>query len=153
MYQRKAAEILKTLDETASQIEKLAKEGYINPKIASQVVSRIDSFSDKYQASVFGVDGLKAHQAKVLKRDSDEPYMDTFNNPQKVIKSDPDEPYMHVAPGGYSGKDIPTFDNDVSSSVSERDEYDVRDLSEWSDKTKKQPSWSKGSKGKSTAQG
>jgi hypothetical protein len=46
-----------------------------------------------------------------------------------------------------------TFDADISSSVHDRDEYQVRDLNEFASGTKKQPSWEKGPAGKSTAIG
>lgn len=154
MYDKnQALQILSTLDQTASQIEALAKKGKLDPRVASALTKELDTFSDKFHVASLGEEHFRAHQAKVLKKDSDEPYMDTFNNVQKPIKTDSDEPYMHKAPGGYNSKDIPTFDDDRSSSVSERDEYDIRDLSEWSDKTKKQPSWPGGSSGKSTKQG
>lgn len=148
-----AEQILDTLDRTATQIDALAKSGKLDPRVAAALTKELDSFSDRYHIAAFGEEHFRAHQAKVLKRDSDEPYMDTFNNVQKPVKTDSDEPYMHKAPGGYNSKDIPTYDDDRSSSVSNRDEYDVRDLSEWSEKTKKQPTWPGGSSGKSTRQG
>lgn len=153
---KQAAQILSTLDQTANAVDDLAKRGKVDPRLAAQLTRNLDTFADRYQAQVFGEENLKAfqeRQAKVIKQDSDEPYMKTFDNPQKPIKVDSDEPYMHKAPGGYNSKDIPTYDDDKSSSVSNRDEYEVRDLSEWADKTTKQPSWPGGSSGKSTRQG
>ena len=53
----------------------------------------------------------------------------------------------------FNGKSIPTYDQDNTHSMTERDEYNVRDVSEWSDGTKQQPSWERGPAGKSTKQG
>ncbi len=142
---KKAAQILSSLEQTANAVDELAKSGKVDPRIAAKLTKNIDSFCDSLHVAAFGEEHFKAHQAKVLKRDSDESWMDTFDNPQKPIKVESDEPYMHKAPGGYNSKDIPTYDDDISSSVSNRDEFEVRDLSEWSDKTKKQPSWPGGS--------
>ena len=79
--------------------------------------------------------------------------MNTFDNPNKVIQSDKDEPYMHSIGPSFNAKGIGTYDVDRTSTVSERDEYAVRDLNEYAGGTKKQPSWAKGPAGKSTKQG
>ena len=76
-----------------------------------------------------------------------------WHNVQKPLQTDPDEPYMHKTEKSFNSKGIPTYDDDKSSSVRHRDEYDVRDLAEWTDKTEQQPSWDGGSSGKSTRQG
>lgn len=151
-----ANKILSTLDDTANKIDQLSKTGKLDRKLASEIVNNIDSFSDKFQVYAFGPESLIKHKAKVaevIQRDSDEKYMDTFDNVQKVIKSDADEKYMHHTGPTFHGKGIGTYDTDDSSQVRNRDEYQVRDLSEYADKTTKQPSWAKGPAGKSTKQG
>lgn len=152
-----ANKVLTTLDTTANTIDSLAKAGKIDPRVASQITKDIDSFSDRFQVAAFGEKSLSAHQskvAKVIKQDADEAYMKTFENPIKPITTDADEPYMHKAEHGYnSTKDEETFDADRSSSVHDRNEYAVRDLNEFAEGTKKQPSWDKGPAGKSTKQG
>lgn len=154
-----ANRVLSTLDNTAEQLEALAKAGKIDPKLASTIAHDIDAFADKFEVAVFGKDNLmkrasKLRQAKVIQRDSDEKYMESFKNPIKTITTDADEPYMHKAEPGYnSTKSIETYDADISSSVHDRDEYNVRELNEFSPGTKKQPSWEKGPAGKSTAIG
>ena len=153
MDKQAASKILSRLDSTANEVEKLRDDGHLNPREANELLHNIDGFADRLQIAAFGEDAFRAFQAKVIERDSDEPWMDTFENPQKPIQTDPDENYMHTAPGGYNSKDIPTFDSDDTIQVTERDEFEVRDLSEWADKTKPQPSWAKGSAGKSTKQG
>lgn len=145
-----ANRILTNLEHTANEIEKLANSGHIDTRLASDLVSKIDGFSDKFEIATFGLESFRARQAKVLQRDKDEPYMDTFNNPNKVISGDKDEPYMHSVGPSFNSKGIGTFDVDRSSAVADRDEYQVRDLNAYAEGTKKQPSWAHGSAGKST---
>lgn len=153
MDKQAAGKILLKLESTASEVDTLAKAGKIDPKVASELVKNIDQFSDKFEIAAFGKAAFEARKAKVLEQDSDEPYMKTFENPQKVIEGDPDEPYMHESGASFNGKSIPTYDSDDTSQVTDRDEYSVRDESEWSDGTKQQPSWTRGPAGKSTKQG
>jgi hypothetical protein len=154
-----ANRVLSTLDSTAEQLDGLAKAGKIDPRLANSIAHDIDVFADKFEVAVYGKENLskrvaKLHQAKVMQRDSDEEYMKTFENPIKPITTDADEPYMHKVQHGYnSTKDMETYDADISRSVAERPEFQVRDLNEWSDGTKKQPSWEGGPAGKSTAIG
>lgn len=147
-----ANQVLSTLDKTAERIDGLAKAGKIDPKIASGLVREIDGYADKFQVAAFGEDSLRNFKAKVLKKDSDEKYMDTFDNPNKVVQSDSDESYMHKTEPSFNSKSIDTYDQDRTTTVSDRKEYDVRDLSEMSTQSK-QPSWTGGSGGKSTKQG
>jgi hypothetical protein len=144
MEKRIANKILTNLEYAATELENLAKAGKVDPRLAAQLVSDIDGFSDKFEMSIFGVDSFKNRQAKVLQMDNDEPYMRTFDNPNKVITSDKDEAYMHTAPGGYRSDDIGTFDVDRSATVVDRQESAVHDLSPFADKTKQQPSWTSG---------
>lgn len=153
MDKQAAGKILSRLEATANDVEELAKAGKIDPRVASELTQNIDQFSDKFEIAVFGEAAFKARQAKVIQRDPDEGYMDTFENPQKVIEGEPDEPYMHESGASFNGKSIKTYDSDDTSQVTERDEYAIRDVSEWADGTKQQPSWSKGPAGKSTKQG
>jgi len=151
-----AAQVLDTLDSTGNEMERLAKAGFIDARVASELVHLIDTSADRIQTAAFGQNGLEAYKAKVakvIKQDSDEPYMKTFENVNAPEKVESDEPYMHKTEPSFNSKSIPTFDQDNSATVSERNEYDVRDLSEWTAPTKKQPSWPGGSSGKSTKQG
>lgn len=148
-----ANKVLSNLDLAADKIEALAKDGKLDPRVASSLIHDIDSFADKFEVAAYGKENLRGRMAKVLKRDPDEKYMDTFDNPNKVIQSDADESFMHKTPASFNSDAIDNFDADRSSTVSERDEHVVRDLSQWADKTTKQPSWARGPAGKSTRQG
>lgn len=139
-----ANRVLTNFDRVAGKIEKLAADGKIEPASAAALVREIDTYADRFQVAAYGADKLAAHKAKVAKvfqSDSDEKFMKTFDNPNKLISGDSDEDYMKE------------FDTDNSSEVTERDEHQVRDLSEHADGTKKQPSWARGPAGKSTRQG
>jgi hypothetical protein len=148
-----ANRILSNLDATATRIEAAAQAGRIDPRVAASLAKEIDAFSDRVHVAAFGEESLRRHQAKVLKRDPDESFMDAFENPNAPIKTDPDEEFMHKVGPSFNSKGIGTYDVDGSSAVSNRDEYNVRDLNEYADGTKKQPSWAKGPAGKSTRQG
>ncbi len=157
MNKRLANKILTNLDETANLVDKLAKEGKINRKVAAELNRNIDSFSDKLQATAFGKQSLatwRAQVGKVLQCDSDETtYMGTFDNPQKVLEEGTPQEYMHNSGKSFNCDSIPTYDSDDTSGVTDRKEYAVRDLSEHADPMKQQPSWAGGPAGKSTRQG
>jgi hypothetical protein len=157
MIQKQIAnKILANLDETADKIDGLAKSGKIDPRLAASLTRDIDAFSDKFHVAAFGSASLKRHAlkvAKVIQKDSDEPYMNTFDNPNKVIQSDADETFMHKTDKSFNADAIDNYDQDRTTTVTDRKEYQVRDLSEYAESTKKQPSWSKGPAGKSTHQG
>jgi hypothetical protein len=157
MNKQLANQILSKLDETANLLDKVAKSGKLDPKLAAELTQNIDSFADRFQVATFGDKSLTAWKSKVgkvLQCDSDEKhYMNTFENPQKPIEVEADEPYMHRTEKSFNCDSIPTYDSDDTSQVTDRKESDVRDLSEWSDGTKPQPSWTGGRGGKSTRQG
>jgi len=143
-----ANKILTNLDRSAERIEKLASEGHIEARLASTLVRELDAFADKFEVAAYGEKNLAARMAKVIQHDKDEPYMQTFENPNKVVQADADEPYMHnVGPGVRSDK-IDTFDQDQSANVSDRPEPSgIRDLSEYVS-WKRQPSQHVAPKGK-----
>lgn len=137
MDKRVANEVLGKLDKIAGTIEELASNRKISPRVASDIVHKLDSYADQLHVAAFGEKSLRQHQAKVLQRDKDESWMDTFDKPFGVHKKDADEPFMD------------SYDVDQSVNVTERDEHVVRDASPLSNGTKKQPSWSRGPAGAS----
>lgn len=153
MQKRIANLVLSKLDHIAGELQALKDKGGVDPAAADSIISNIDSFADKFEVAAFGKENLEKRMAKVLQQDSDEPYMKTFENPNKVLQSDADEPYMHKSPASFNSKGIDNYDQDRTVTVTDRDEYQVRDLSEHADSTKRQPSWSHGPAGKSTRQG
>lgn len=153
MDKKIANQILSNLDSAANKIEDLAKRGFISAESAQKVVLQLDQYADQFQVAAFGKDNLRGHQAKVLQKESDEPYMATFDNVNAPIQTDSDEPYMHKVEKSFNSDAIDTYDADRSNTVTDRKEHDVRDVSEHSNGTKPQPSWTGGKGGKSTRQG
>lgn len=149
MNKIQATKVINTLDRVASILDKLVAARKIDPKVGSQLVRTLDETADRTQVAAFGPESLRNHKAKVLKRDSDEPYMSTFDSPTGVRQADADEGYMHQVGPSFNTKAMGTFDVDPTSLVSERDEYAIRDAHPLSDGTKRQPSWPRGSAGKS----
>lgn len=153
-----ANRVLTSLDRSAATLEKLVGEGKIDSKLAAALVRDIDTFADRFQIAAFGQEAFERYQArmrsaKVIQKDSDEKFMDTYDNPNKVISEGTDQPYLHKSPASFNSKGIDNFDQDRTTAVTDRDEYTVRDLSEHAESTKKQPSWTRGPAGKSTKQG
>jgi hypothetical protein len=148
-----ANKVLSNLDAAATRIEKLVAAGKLDGRVASSMLTQLDSFADRFEATAFGRESFLRRKAKVLQHDADEKYMATFENPVKPLHVEADETYMHNAGHGARwSEDIPTFDADRSSIVTDRPEFSVRDQSPLSNggKTVKQPSWAGAGK-KSTA--
>jgi hypothetical protein len=67
---------------------------------AKAVVNGLDKAADAIESAFYGTDSLVERQvealkqAKVLQRESDEPYMATFDSPMAVHQQESDEPYM-----------------------------------------------------------
>ncbi len=144
-----ANKVLSDLDASAKKIIEFKIAGKLDPRLADTLVREIDTFADKFEIKAFGqksFDARRAKLAKVLQKDKDEGFMDTFDNPNKVIESDKDEPYMHSIPPSARLDGVKTFDQDMTTTVSDRDEYGVNGLSEYAEPTKKQPSWTGGPK-------
>ena len=93
-----ASQYLGRLDKIAADIQDNYASWGMSFNAAKSVVQGLDKVADEFEANVFGADSLAKRQglvvAKVVQRDSDESYMDTFNNPMKPVQTDADEPYM-----------------------------------------------------------
>lgn len=139
-----ANQSLATLDKTAKLIQENFKEWGIPFKLAKEIVNNLDKTADSVETLVFGEQSLQTRQAeiavtspdfakeataqgliskgefakaaKVIQRDSDEGYMDTFKNPTKPIETDADEPYMSA------------YGDDQSSAVNDGEDATGRDL-------------------------
>lgn len=135
MDKRVANEVLKKLENIADTVEQLRDKGKVNPRFATDLIQQLDSYADKFHIAAFGEESFRQHQARVLQRDKDEPWMDTFDKPFGVHQRDADESYME------------SYDVDQSTNVVDRDEHTIRDVSPLSNGTKRQPSWSRGPAG------
>ncbi len=98
---KKAAdETLGLLDKVAATIEANYQNWGMNFEDAKRIVNQLDVVADSVESNVYGPASLQRRQievlktAQVLQKDSDEPYMDTFNKPTAVHQQDADEAYM-----------------------------------------------------------
>jgi hypothetical protein len=105
--------ILGRLDKLAHEIQSNFKNWGIPFEEAKGLVQGIDRVADDIEKAAFGEESLKDRQvrvlkdAKVLQKDADEGYMDTYNAPMAPKQTDADEPYMSL------------FKDDQSSAVND----------------------------------
>jgi hypothetical protein len=138
-----ANKVLSNLDTAANRIEQLAREGKMDARLASSLVSDLDSFADRFEVSAFGSENLNRRKAALISGDSDEKkYMSTFDNVNKPLVVSADEPYMHETGASARWDSVGTYDVDRSSAVSHRPEFAVVGQSEFSNggKSVAQPS-------------
>ena len=117
---KQANTMLTRLDKVAQDIQANAQQWGIPFNNAKAIVNALDKTADDLEKIAFGTDSLARRQAemafedrglakaakaavgpvvyakaaKVLQRDADEAYMDTFKNPMQPHETDADEPYM-----------------------------------------------------------
>lgn len=88
------------LDKAAQVIQENHKAWGIPFEQARQIVNALDQSADDIEKLAFGEESMRRRQVEVLKtarviqRDGDEGYMQTFESVQGVIQADGDEPYM-----------------------------------------------------------
>ena len=137
-------QILAGLDQMALSIQENHKSWGMPREAAKALVNHLDRTADATESLMFGDASLQTRQAeialnsrdfvkdaveeglltrgqlskaaRVIQRDSDEKYMDTFKNPMAPLETDSDEPYMAA------------YGDDQSSSVSTGDDDTGRDL-------------------------
>lgn len=94
----KVSLILGRLDKIAGHIQANHKAWGMPFETARAIVNDLDRTADEIEVNAFGQESLQRRQreicAKVIQRDADEPYMQSFENPTKPVQTDADEPYM-----------------------------------------------------------
>lgn len=97
---KKASEILERTDRIAANIQDNHESWGMSFEAAKALVNEIDKVADDMEKHFFGDGSLNRRQvevlkqAKVIQKDSDEGYMDTFNSPSAPHQTDADEGYM-----------------------------------------------------------
>lgn len=92
--------ILSRMDRIAAEVQANHATWGMSFDDAKRLVNTLDKVADEMESSFFGKESMERRQvellksAKVLQKDSDESYMDTFNKPTAPIQTDADEPYM-----------------------------------------------------------
>jgi hypothetical protein len=95
-----ADRILNRLDKLASTVQQKYAEWGMPFEAAKEIVNNLDKVADDIEVSTFGQDSMLRRQvevlktAKVIQREPDEKYMDTFQNPMQPRQVEADEPYM-----------------------------------------------------------
>ena len=95
--QEEASKVLSRLDRIAQVVQDNHEKWGMNFEAARAVVNEIDKVADEVELQAYGPEHMfkrQVHvlrQAKVLQKDSDEGYMDTFNAPTAPIQTDADE--------------------------------------------------------------
>jgi hypothetical protein len=107
--QEEASKVLTRLDRIAQVIQDNHEKWGMNFEAAKAIVNEIDKVADEVELNAYGADHMfqrQVHvlkQAKVLQKDTDEDYMDTFNAPMAPIQTDADEnEYMSLFKGDQS---------------------------------------------------
>lgn len=145
LSQKKASQadnILARFDRIASVVQDKAAQWGVPFEEAKALVNAIDKLADDTETFIYGGQSLARRQAetllrdedfrreasaelgkdviskaaRVLQRDADEPYMDTFKNPMQPHQTDADEPYMSA------------YEDDQSEAVIDGEDASGREL-------------------------
>lgn len=110
---QEADRILARLDRVAATVQAKYAEWGMPFEAAKEIVNALDKTADDLEVATFGPHSFERRQvellgktAKVIQRESDESYMETFANPMQPHQIEADEPYMKL------------YGDDQSSSVS-----------------------------------
>lgn len=95
---KQASDVLGRIDDLAKTVQANHASWGMSFDDAKTVVNDLDKTADIFERMAFGEESLQRRQqevlAKVIKREPDEGYMDTFQNPHQPVQTDADEPYM-----------------------------------------------------------
>lgn len=86
--------ILGRLDKISNYIQKNADKWGVPFDDAKGMVNDLDRTADEIELLAFGKESMLERQAEVIQKESDEPYMSTFDNPSSPHQVESDEPYM-----------------------------------------------------------
>lgn len=90
---KRVSTILGRLDKVAETIQDNFEQWGMPFEQAKGMVNQIDTSADEIEKLAFGERSLRVRQAEVIQRETDEPYMATFETGE-VVQQDADEPYM-----------------------------------------------------------
>lgn len=99
-----ADRLLTRLDRLAATVQAKYASWGMPFEAAKEIVNAIDKTADEVEVTAFGRQSLARRQeevmggktARVIQRDADEKYMDTFKNPMQPRQVEADEPYMKI---------------------------------------------------------
>jgi len=113
-----ADNILTRLDKVAGAIQANYDKWGMDFETARAIVQDLDKTADEIELATFGKESFTRRQAEVIRREPDEPYMDTFKvNPSPVL-IEADEPYMKLYNLGDPVRGRPDQSSDMLHGIS-----------------------------------
>lgn len=97
-----ASHALGLLDKAAGTIQANHAQWGLDKSAAKALVNHLDKVADQFEMAVFGPESMAVRQveilkaAKVIQKDQDEGYMQSFQVDQGIVQSESDEPYMQA---------------------------------------------------------
>jgi hypothetical protein len=91
-----ANDILTRLDKVAGVIQANYDKWGMDFETARSLVQDLDKTADEIEIASFGKESFQRRQAEVVRREPDEPYMDTFKVNPEPVQIEADEPYMKL---------------------------------------------------------
>jgi hypothetical protein len=91
-----ANQILTRLDKLAGTIQANYDKWGMDFETAREIVIALDTTADEIEVASFGKESFTRRQAEVVRREPDEPYMDTFKVNPEPVQIEADEPYMKM---------------------------------------------------------
>lgn len=91
-----ANKILSRLDKAAGAIQSNYDKWGMDFETAKALVHDLDKTADEVEIAAFGKESFTRRQAEVVRREPDEPYMETFNVNPSPVQIEADEPYMRL---------------------------------------------------------
>jgi hypothetical protein len=98
-----ANNILSRLDKSAGTIQANYEKWGMSFEVAREICNDLDKSADEIEEATFGKESFVRRQAEVIsktaeviRREPDEPYMDTFKVNPEPVQIEADEPYMKL---------------------------------------------------------
>ena len=88
--------ILTRLDKAAGNIQENYEKWGMDFEAAKTLAQELDKTADEIEIAAFGKESFLRRQAEVIRREPDEPYMETFQVNPSPIQIEADEPYMKL---------------------------------------------------------
>jgi hypothetical protein len=88
--------ILTRLDRAAATIQQNYDKWGMDFETARALAHDLDKTADEIEVATFGKESFMRRQAEVVRREPDEPYMDTFKVNPEPVQIEADEPYMKL---------------------------------------------------------
>ena len=119
--QQEADQILSSLDRAAGMIQENYEKMGMDFESARALVHDLDKTADEIELASFGKESFVRRQAEVVRREPDEPYMDTFKVNPSPVQVEADEPYMKLYNLGDPVRNRPDQSSNMLHGISTTD--------------------------------